>query len=267
MENSCPRAKVRFPIEEVPHKTGCCFRKNLSKAIWLRLRQLQSVTLARKLIERQRRRQRRRSLDGPSFSPRRKASLTRFATRRTTFIRARAATSASAVLNLYYGSLALHSLKCWRRRTAPRHLARSRTAPNWAMVSIRWTVPGSGLEQIVVGVFSGFFSAWAASIGQPDRRDSSEESATAMTIWHLIQRRAGFPSKTLFASIPEISDLFSDIFESKPRWVTPVAGSNGECRNRALWNAKASRPAAIFNLWTEPAGSPRRTLPYFRPHR
>jgi hypothetical protein len=80
---------------------------------------------------------------------------------------------------------------------------------------------GNGLEQIVVGVFSGFFPAWAASMGLPinampqkKARRYEDLSSYPETSWLSVE--------TLFASIPEVSDLFSDIFEGKPRWAKPV---------------------------------------------
>jgi hypothetical protein len=70
-------------------------------------------------------------------------------------------------------------------------------------------------------VFAGFFPAWAASIGQkidviPQKkaRRYDELASYPETSWISVE--------ALLASIPEIGDLFSDIFESKPRWVTPA---------------------------------------------
>ena len=87
-----------------------------------------------------------------------------------------------------------------------------------------YTVDGTsdGLEQIVVGVLpAGFFPAWVKSMGAPiaqfpeskPRRYSQLASAPADS-WLTIE--------ALFATIPELADLFSNIFTAKPRWLMPV---------------------------------------------
>src|ERR1700688_2402213 len=80
---------------------------------------------------------------------------------------------------------------------------------------------GNGLEQIAVGVFAGFFPAWTASMGSPigaipqkKARRFEDLAAYASASWVSVE--------TLFASIPEVADLFSDIFEGKPNWVRPI---------------------------------------------
>jgi hypothetical protein len=68
---------------------------------------------------------------------------------------------------------------------------------------------------------AGFFPAWAKTMGTqitqfPDskpRRHSQLASAPEHS-WLTIE--------SLFASIPELSDLFSNIFTAKPRWIMPV---------------------------------------------
>jgi hypothetical protein len=80
---------------------------------------------------------------------------------------------------------------------------------------------GDGLEKIVVGVFSGFFPTWTASMGLPiasipqkKARRHQDLANCSPTSWLTLE--------ALFASIPEVGDLFNDIFEAKPNWVKPV---------------------------------------------
>jgi len=74
----------------------------------------------------------------------------------------------------------------------------------------------------VVGVISsGFFPSWMKSmeltvsqIPEKKPRQYGDLSGLPASSWLTLEQ--------LFASIPEVSDLFNDIFESAPRWVTPV---------------------------------------------
>jgi hypothetical protein len=86
-----------------------------------------------------------------------------------------------------------------------------------------YTVDGAcgGLEQIGVGVFAGLFADWMATIGSPvtniplaKARRPEQLASLPTASWVSVEN--------LFASIPEIADLFSDIFDGKPNWVRPV---------------------------------------------
>jgi hypothetical protein len=70
---------------------------------------------------------------------------------------------------------------------------------------------------------SGFFSTWMKSLGlavdtlPEGRRKPSQFGQLVdlpITCWTTIDR--------LFAHIPEVSDLYRDIFDMKPGWITPA---------------------------------------------
>jgi hypothetical protein len=191
------------------------------EAIWLRVRQLQSVTLARKMIE-ARAAAEHVALDADNIQS--KAQGVAYALRNASdYFQARDGQPFSQrVLNLYYGSL---SFAFAEMLAAPRGAkALSDIEDSTKAGHGLYTVDGisDGLEQIVVGVLpAGFFPAWAKTMGTqitqfPDskpRRHSQLASAPEHS-WLTIE--------SLFASIPELSDLFSNIFTAKPRWVMPV---------------------------------------------
>jgi hypothetical protein len=86
-----------------------------------------------------------------------------------------------------------------------------------------YTVDGSddGLSDLAVGAFAGFFRDWVSSIGSPlpglpekKARRQSDLASYPPSSWVSLE--------ALFASIPEIGDLFCNIFQGKPGWVHPV---------------------------------------------
>jgi YaaC-like protein len=191
------------------------------EAIWLRLRQLQSVTLARKMIE-ARARAEQTELDADSLQS--KAQGVAYALRNASdYFQAKDGQSFSQrVLNLYYGSVAFAFAEML---ATPRGVkALSEIEDTTKAGHGLYTVDGSsdGLEKIVVGALpAGFFSAWTKSIGMPvtefaknKPRRFEEVMAAPVHSWLTIE--------DLFASIPELSDLFVNIFAAKPRWVMPV---------------------------------------------
>lgn len=190
------------------------------EAIWLRIRQLQSVTLARKLIKK---RAVSNGVDLEESVIQSKAEGVAYALRNASdYFQAKEGRNVSQrVLNLYYGSLAFAFAEMLAAPRGPKAL--SEIEDSTKQGHGLYTVDGldNGLEKIVVGVFSGFFPAWAASMGSPigaipqkKPRRYEDLRSCPETSWLSVE--------TLFASIPEVSDLFSDIFEGKPNWVTPV---------------------------------------------
>lgn len=189
------------------------------KAIWLRIRQLQSVTLAKKLIAR---RAQAEGIALEDFVMQSKAEGLAFALRYASdYFQAKEGRNVSQrILNLYYGSLAFAFAEMLAAPGGASTLAEIEDSTK--LGHGLYTVDGvdGGLERIVVGVFAGFFAKWVAFIGSPvpdipnkKARRYDDLASTPSTSW--------LPIETLFASIPEVADLFSDIFEGKPNWVRP----------------------------------------------
>lgn len=211
------------------------------EAIWLRLRQLQSITLARKMIE-ARALAEHVELDADILHS--KAQGVAYALRNASdYFQAKdGQTFSQRVLNLYYGSM---SFAFAEMLAAPRGAkALSDIEDSTKAGHGLYTVDGisDGMEQIAVGVLpSGFFPAWARSIGTPiaqfpkskPRRVDDLSSAPANS-WLTIE--------ALFASIPELADLFSNIFAAKPRWAVPVYD---QAANQSLSLFGQSKPATL----------------------
>jgi hypothetical protein len=208
-------------IEAKPPKHRTLLAEAPIEAIWLRLRQLGSVTLARKLVA-SRGHDLGVELDGPTLSG--KAEGLAYALRNAIdYYQASERPNVSQrVLNLYYGTLAFAFAEMLADPNGARTLAEieDATKQGHGLYTIDGTT--SDLEQLVVGVIaSGFFPTWMKAMGLPvnnfpTKKPRKFDDLTAMgpDAWLTIEQ--------LFARIPEIADLFADIFASKPAWVTPA---------------------------------------------
>jgi hypothetical protein len=189
------------------------------EAIWLRLRQLQSITLAKKLIAR------RAQAEGIALETsvaQSKAEGVAFALRNASdYFQPKDGRNVSQrILNLYYGSLAFAFAEML---AAPRGAAAlAEIEDSTKLGHGLYTVDGvdGSLEQIVVGVFAGFFPTWTSFMGSPVQ-DIPRKKARRHDDLASYPTASWLTIETLFASIPEVGDLFGDIFDGKPNWVRP----------------------------------------------
>ena len=203
------RSDYRFILAEEP-----------IKAVWLRIRQLHSVTLAKKVISA------RAQEAGVSLSESeidRKAQGMSYATRNTYdyFVAKDTSPVTQRVLNLYYGSIAFASAEMLAAPTGSETLEEIENYTKFGHGL--YTIDGAdtALGSLVVGVISsGFFPAWMRSMGMtttgvPQKKPREYVDLTAMppTSWVTVEE--------LFSHIPELADLFMAIFDSKPAWIAP----------------------------------------------
>ena len=190
------------------------------KAVWLRIRQLHSVTLAKKLIA-ARAQEAGAALTEDEID--RKAEGVSYATRNAYdyFLAKDAAPVSQRVLNLYYGSLAFASAEMLASPTGSKTLEEIENYTKFGHGL--YTIDGSdtALGSLVVGVIaSGFFPAWMRSMGlttadvpQKKPREYADLATMSTIGWLTVEN--------LFSHIPEVADLFIEIFDSKPAWIAP----------------------------------------------
>jgi hypothetical protein len=208
-------------IEAHPPKHRTLLSEAPIEAIWLRLRQLSSVTLARKLVA-ARAADAKIVLDDSVLHA--KAEGVAFALRNAIdYFHVRDGQNVSQrVLNLYYGSMSFAFAEMLAAPAGPATLSKIEESTKQGHGLCTVDGDKEGLEHIVVGVIAtGFFPTWMRFLGLPTDTfpkqkpkvyaDLGKQSATT---WVTVEQ--------LFARIPEVADLFTDIFESKPAWVTPI---------------------------------------------
>jgi hypothetical protein len=126
------------------------------------------------------------------------------------------------VLNLYYGSLSFAFAEMLALPQGPKALTEIEKSTRQGHGL--YTVNGSsdGLEHMVVGaITSGFFPDWLKVIGVSDVTLPAKKPKSVSDLVEL-PSASWLTIEQLFASVPEVSDLFFDIFDSPPRWVMPV---------------------------------------------
>jgi hypothetical protein len=190
------------------------------EAIWLRLHQLQSVTLAKRLIVE------RAGLEGAILEERvvrSKAEGLAYTLRNTSdYYQARDVRNVSQrVLNLYYGSMSFAFAEMLAAPQGPTTLTEIENSTKQGHGLYTIDGAGDGLDGLVVGIIqSGFYPAWLRAIGLhgdaiPSRKPRNFDELPSLPegSWHTLGE--------LFGTIPEIGDLFQDVLDLPPRWVSP----------------------------------------------
>lgn len=231
MESAPP--DYRFMLSEQP-----------LESIWLRVQQFQSVRIAAKLI------QRRAQAEGVALVPavvQSKAEGVAFSLRNALdYFQASTGRNVSQrALNLYYGSVAFVFAEMLASPRGPHALAEieNQTKQGHGL----YTLDGASdaLGDLVVGVISqGFFASWMSFLGHPTKalpsRKPRETSDLANANYHTVEE--------LFASIPEVSDLFRDTLDGKPRWVRTAYDQEA---NRLATFGPTKRPDRTYLLFVD----------------
>jgi hypothetical protein len=239
-----PAAVENVPVASSRPKHRVLLSEEPIDAIWLRLRQLQSVTLAKKIIAE------RASQGGTSLSKESigsKAEGVAYALRNATdyFRTADIRNVSQRVLNLYYGSMAFAFAEMLASPHGPSTLTdiEDSTKRGHGL----YTLDGlrGGLENLVVGIETpGFYPAWIKSMGiavdavpNRNKRPHQYEELAKLPAWSWLT------IEQLFGRIPEVADLFNDIFESAPGWITP------------FYDQSANQGVSLFGSNTPPSRS------------
>lgn len=209
------------PIAAQPPKHRTLLSEEPIEAIWLRLRQLTSVSLARKLVVA---RAANESVPLDDEVTRAKAEGLAFSLRNASdYFKTRDGQNVSQrVLNLYYGSMAFAFAEMLAAPKGPAGLADIEKITTQGHGLCTLDGEQDGLERVVVStVATGFFASWMKFLGIPTDTfprqkpkvyaDLAKQSPSS---WLTVE--------ALFARIPEVADLFLDIFSSKPAWLTPT---------------------------------------------
>lgn len=190
------------------------------EAVWLRVRQLQSVRLAQKLVTE------RAASTGTPLDPSAaatKAEGIAFALRNASdyYHAVQGRTVSQRVLNLYYGSMAFVFAEMLSDPQGPTTLAEieQSTKQGHGLYTLDGLTAAAG--DLVVGVIkSGLFPFWMKILGKdtswcPAAKPKSADDLARLpdASWVTLEQ--------LFARIPEIGDLFRDVFESPALWLAP----------------------------------------------
>jgi hypothetical protein len=232
-----PAAPETLP-RAIRHITG----ESPLDGVWARLNQFASVQLAEKLV-------RRRATDErvalSEEVVKAKAAGVAFAIRNAAdYFRAIPHDSLNKrILNLYYGALALAFSELLASPRGPADLdeVEGMTKQGHGL----YTVPSQTADfgGLNVGVLAtGFFPRWVSFLGEDTSLFPRSKPKTASDLEKLAPRMATTLCE-LLAAIPEISDLFSEVFDIPPSWLVPVVDREA---NPGLFGRGAAPQGATY---------------------
>jgi hypothetical protein len=211
-----PPARAR----RVRHITG----ENPLAGIWSRLDQFTSVTLAEKLITR---RVLEESFTLTPDTIKQKAEGAAFALRNASdYFRGVPFESLNKrILSLYYGVLALASAEMLASPQGPADLneVEGFTKQGHGLYTVQSaTGDFGGFSVGLKGI--GFFPHWLSFLGHDISHLPKSNSKTPTTQSDLEKQPAGTVTTMceLLSAVPELGDLFLDVFQTAPSWIVPV---------------------------------------------
>lgn len=237
------------PIAAQPPKHRTLLSEEPIEAIWLRLRQLTSITLARKLVAT---RAANESVQLDDEDVRTKAEGLAFSLRNASdYFRSRAGQNVSQrVLNLYYGSMAFAFAEMLAAPRGPRSLADIEKITTQGHGLCTLDGEQDGLERVVVStVATGFFASWMKFLGLPTQAFPSKKPKTFADLTKQPES-TWLTVEALFARIPEVADLFLDIFSSKPAWIIPTYDQEANPSFSLRGKAK-ERPTTTYSVFVD----------------
>jgi len=207
--------------------------ENPLAGIWSRLDQFASVTLAEKLITR---RATEESIVLTPYAIRKKAEGVAFAMRNASdYFRGVPFESLNRrIVTLYYGSMALAFAEMLASPQGPADLDEVEGMTKYGhglYVLPSGTGDYGGLNVGVIA--SGFFPRWAAFLGH-DISAYPKEKAKSQS--DLEKKPAGTLTtlRELLGALPELGDLFLEVFQTAPSWIAPVFIPEGNSAGRGL---------------------------------
>ena len=157
------------------------------------------------------------------------------------------------VLGLYYGTIALAQAEMLASPSGPTDLDKVEAMTRNGHGLYTVPAPGGGFADLRVGVAkSGFFTQWMKFLGHdttryPDkkpRKESALKNVPPDTFCLL---------RDLFASMPEIDDLFAEVFDDPPAWVS-VAYDDKSNSPKLMRHATAKKSDSTYGLLLDRSG-------------
>jgi hypothetical protein len=216
-----PEAK-RVPRKPQSSRVHRLTAENLLESIRARLDQFASMSLAEKLI---RRRAKEESIDISDNDVRSKSAGVAFAVRNASdYFRAVPSESLNKrIVSLYYGALALAFAEMLASPKGPVDLDEIEGFTKFGHGFYTLGSDLRGFSDLGVGILAtGFLPRWADFLGHnitayPKAKPKSEDDVSKLP------PNAFCTLRELLSAIPEISDLFAEVFDSEPSWIMPVA--------------------------------------------
>lgn len=232
-----------------PNKYNMIQSENPLRTVWIHLRQLESVTLAKKNVCR-------RAEENSTFLKTNdidsKGEGVAFTLRNASdyFKLADSQNISQRILNLYYGTLAFSFAEMLASPTGPNALSDIEKVTKQGHGLYTLDGKTDRLEDLVVGVIKdGFYPKYMNFLNLNTQSFASKRTRKFEDL------KSEDPSWTTFenliSSIPDISDLFVNIFDSKPGWIIPSYDSEANVMN---YGASSRRPTKTYAKFIDQSG-------------
>ena len=158
------------------------------------------------------------------------------------------------VLGLYYGTIALAQAEMLASPSGPIDLdeVEGMTKRGHGLYSLAG--PDGGFADLRVGVLAtGFLPQWMSFLGHDTScypRSKPNSAADLDTV------PAGMACslRDLFASMPEVDDLFAEVFGGPPGWVSVAYDDEGNARGATALNATPKKASSTYGLFLDRSG-------------
>ncbi len=212
------------PVKPQPTSVRHIKAENPLVSIWARLDQFSSTHLAEKLIRR--RAQEQNIVLGPDAIKTKGEGLA-FALRNASdyFKSAQQESLNRKIISLYYGVLALSSSEILASPTGPVDLDEIEGYTKQGHGLYTFSTQVRGFSEMGVGVLAtGLLPRWAAFLGHDIGRYPKQKPKADDAVEKL-PKGTFCTVRDLFSMLPELADLFAEVFESEPSWIKPVYDS------------------------------------------
>lgn len=157
------------------------------------------------------------------------------------------------ILGLYYGAMALAQAEMLASPSGPTDLQKVENMTRYGHGLYTYQGPGGGFADLRVGVLrSGFFPKWMTFLGHdtsgyPQQKPKSPDDLEAVPPGMACSLR------DLFASMPEIDDLFAEVFDGPPGWISVAYDQQGNAQKLPSDSA-ARRVGSTYGLFRDRSG-------------
>lgn len=227
--------------------------ENLAEAILARLQQFTSATLAAKLVVR---RAAAEEIVLASDAIEAKATGIAFSMRSALdyFIATPREALIKRVLGLYYGTIALAQAEMLASPSGPFDLDQVEGMTKQGHGLYALAGPEDGFADLRVGVLAtGFLPQWMSFLGHDTALYPRRKPISAADLDNISAGMA-CSLRDLFASMPEIDDLFAEVFGGPPGWISVTYDGKGNARGATSLNATPRKASSTYGLFLDRSG-------------
>ena len=159
------------------------------------------------------------------------------------------------ILSLYYGTIALAQAEMLASEQGPNDLDQVEKMTKQGHGLYTLPGPNGGFADLHVGVqANGFLPKWVKFLGHDTTIYPHKRAKSLEELGHGQYPPETFCSvRDLFASMPEIEDLFAEIFDGPPRWISVAYDNDSNMRWSSL-HTTSNKANSTYGLFIDRSG-------------